>query len=163
MSAKASCLPPQQQETMLAQGIRGFTVQKHPFALVTKVTKIKSRPLMALKLLSYPHSHLSEEEEEHLHHQLKVTVSEIPSHNVLAIHRWWFWCADQRQVLLRPEYSQNRGICRGVFKSKQSFRRKYDLPKTQKEAWKGMHPAGHFSQIDYIIYRKWWRNSVHDC
>ena len=35
--------------------------------------------------------------------------------------------------------------------------------KPKRKLWTWRHPAGHFSQIDYIIYRKRWRNSVHDC
>lgn len=37
----------------------------------------------------------------------------------------------------------------------------FQKPKRKLQTWR--HPAGHFSQIDYIIYRKRWRNSVHDC
>ena len=29
--------------------------------------------------------------------------------------------------------------------------------------WTWRHPAGHLSQIDYILFRKRWRNSIHNC
>ena len=37
-----------------------------------------------------------------------------------------------------------------------------DFQKPSQRLWTWRHLAGHLSQIDFILYRKRWRNSIHD-
>ena len=35
--------------------------------------------------------------------------------------------------------------------------------KANRKLWTWRHPAGHLAQIDYILFRKHWRNTYNDC
>ena len=99
------------------------------------------------------------EEVEGFHEQLGNLTSTIPSHNNLIIGddfisgKFSYHSVANRNGELLKTFLQQHNLLAGntLFQ------------KPSRKLWTWRHPAGHLAQIDYIFFRKRWKNSFNDC
>ena len=154
-----------------AVGGVGFTVQKHLLPLLTSIKKVNERTIIAtfngnpktvLICCHSPHNLSESAEVEEFYTQLNNCVSEIPAHNMLII-------GGDFNAQIRGKFSYHQSTNRNG-ELLEDFLHQNNLlagntlfQKPKRKLWTWRHPSGYLSQIDFILYRKRWRNSIHDC
>ena len=111
-----------------------------------------------------PHNSSSEQDIEDFYTKLRSTVEQVPKHNFLVI-------SGDLNAKLGPEHARftynTETNCNGehlidfmdefnLFAANTSFM------KTKGQLWTFEYPTGGRAQLDYLIFRKKWRNSVKD-
>ena len=149
----------------------GLTVQKQLLPILTSIKKVNDRILIAtfrgnpktVIISCYsPHNHAPFDEVEAFYEQLSNVISTIPPHNNLIIGgdfnaritgKFSYHQLANRNGELMEEFLQQHHLLAGntLFQ------------KPERKLWTWRHPAGHLAQIDFILYRKRWRNSFCDC
>ena len=149
----------------------GLTVQKQLLPLLTSIKKINDRTLIAsfrgnpktvVISCHSPHNHAQLAEVEAFYDQLNDVVTSTPLHNNLII-------GGDFNAHINGKFSYHQVANRnGEFL--ESFLQQHNLlagntlfQKPKRKLWTWRHPAGHLAQLDYILYRKRWRNSIQDC
>lgn len=109
-----------------------------------------------------PHNSRPEEEVVTFYKKLSDVIEDIPLHNMLFIggdmnaqitKRFSLHSTSNRNGLLLNEFTEQHNLVIG----NSSFQ------KSLGKLWTHRSPKGFLSQIDFCLYRKRWRNSVHDC
>ena len=149
----------------------GLTVQKQLLPILTSIKKVNDHILIAtfrgnpktVIISCYsPHNHAPIDEVEAFYEQLSNVISTIPPHNNLIIGgdfnaritgKFSYHQLANRNGELMEEFLQQHHLLAGntLFQ------------KPERKLWTWRHPAGHLAQIDFIVYRKRWRNSFCDC
>ena len=108
-----------------------------------------------------PHNHLPVEEAEEFYQQLSTAISLVPPHamllisgdfNARIIEKCSYHQSTDRNGSLLKDFLQQENLLAG--------NTLYQKPVHKLCTWR--HPAGHLSQIKYILFRKRWRNSIHN-
>ena len=126
------------------------------------VATFKGNPKTVIVSCYSPHNSLPEEMLSDFYDDLCHTVDTIPPHHMLII-------GGDMNAKTNNRFSLHTATDRnGVFL--QDFTNQFNLiigntsfQKPKVKLWTYRSPTGSLSQIDYIIYRKRWRNSVLDC
>ncbi|XP_066919040.1 craniofacial development protein 2-like [Clytia hemisphaerica] len=128
------------------------------------IAEFSSNPVLTVVCAYSPHNSAPEEDVEEFYSSLKNLLSHIPRHNFLSI------AGDFNAKLAYPDvpFSFDKATNRNgehlldllqefdLFSSNNSFM------KCANHLWTFKYPNGDKAQIDYIIFRKKWRNSIQD-
>ena len=149
----------------------GLTVQKQLLPILTSIKKVndpiliatfRGNPKTVIISCYSPHNHAPIDEVEAFYEQLSNVISTIPPHNNLIIGgdfnaritgKFSYHQLANRNGELMEEFLQQHHLLAG----------NTQFQKPERKLWTWRHPAGHLAQIDFILYRKRWRNSFCDC
>ena len=111
-----------------------------------------------------PHNASPVNEVEEFYSILKSTVEQVPAHNFLVI-------AGDFNARLGPNYvnftyndvtNRNGEMLQDFMDEFNLFSANTSFKKPRGQLWTHEYPTGDRAQLDYILCRKKWRNSVHD-
>ena len=152
-------------------GVVGITVRKQILPLLTNIKKVDNRILIAsfkgnpktvLVSCYSPHNFAPLEEVEESYEQLGNLISTIPSHNNLII-------GGDFNARIFGKFSYH-SVANRNGKLFETFLQQHNLlavnmlfQKPNRKLWTWGHLDGHLAQIDYILFRKCWRNSFNEC
>ena len=136
------------------------TVKKMDERIV--VATFKGNPKTTFIACYSPHNGLPDDIVTDFYSKLSSVVEDVPLHSMLFIggdmnaqidRGFSFHTASNRNGLLLLDFIEQHNLVIGNI----SFQ------KSLNKVWTFRSPAGALSQIDFVIYRKRWRNSVSDC
>uniref|UniRef100_A0A7M5UVA7 Endonuclease/exonuclease/phosphatase domain-containing protein n=1 Tax=Clytia hemisphaerica TaxID=252671 RepID=A0A7M5UVA7_9CNID len=148
----------------------GIIIRTDLLPILSSVRKISNRIIIAefrgnpkSSIISCysPHSGYDEKDIERFYTEMRNLVLTIPSHSFLAI------CGDFN-ARITGNFSYH-SICNQNGDYLQEFIAEFNLfstntsfKKRTSSLWTWKSPTGDLSQIDYILCRKKWRNTIHD-
>lgn len=149
----------------------GISVQSKLLPLLLSVEKIddrivsatfKGNPKTTIISCYSPYSRLSDEALDEFYNKLSRAIEEVPIHSMLLIG------GDMNaKIFARFSYhdSTNRtGILLiGLTEQHNLIIGSTTFQKLRSKLWTHRSPNEELSQIDFIMYRKRWRNSIHNC
>lgn len=126
------------------------------------ILELEGNPKTTIICVYSPHNDTSESDMHEFYSTLRTTIEQVPHHNFLAI-------AGDMNAKLGPDvvnFSFNKETNRnGEMLS--DFMQEYNLfssnnsyMKPKNQLWTFEYPSGKRAQIDYILFRKKWRNSI---
>ena len=149
----------------------GLVVQKQLLPLLTSIKKVNDRILIAtfsgnpktVIISCYsPHNHFPIEEVESFYNELSNVISNLPPHNNLIIGGD-FNARITGKFSYHQEANRNGELMEDFLQQHNLIAGNTMFQKPERKLWTWKHPAGHLAQIDFILYRKRWRNSFRDC
>ena len=126
--------------------------------------ELEGNPRTTIISVYSPHNNCPADEVEEFYSTLKSTVEQVPAHNFLAIAGDFNAKLGPDDVNFTYNSSTNRnGEMLGDFMDEFNlFSANNSFMKSKGQLWTFEYPSGERAQLDYILYRKKWRNSVRD-
>ena len=128
------------------------------------VLELEGNPKTTVMCVYSPHNASPEDEVEDFYTTLRSTVEQVPLHNFLVI-------AGDLNAKLGPgevnftfnsKTNRNGEILKDFMDEFNLFSSNNSFMKPREQLWTFEYPSRDHAQIDYLIFRKKWRNSVRD-
>ena len=136
------------------------TVDKHDNCIICAT--FKGNPKTTVIACYSPHNALDESIITDFYQKLSQVIEDVPSHSMLFIGGdmnaqvnigFSYHSSSNRNGLLLHDFIQQHNLVIG----NTSFQKK------PSQLWTHRSPSGALSQIDFVLYRKRWRNSISEC
>ena len=156
-----------------AVGGVGFLLSAKAFSNLTKIESINERimiaefssnPVLTVVCAYSPHNSAPEEEVEEFYLSLRNLLNDIPNHNFLSV------AGDFNAKLAEPDVrfsfnnttNRNGNLLVDFLEEYNLFSSNNHFQKCRNQLWTFEYPNGSRAQIDYILFRKKWKNSIKD-
>ena len=156
-----------------AVGGVGFLLSAKAFSNLTKIESINERimiaefssnPVLTVVCAYSPHNSAPEEEVEEFYSSLRNLLNDIPNHNFLSV------AGDFNAKLAEPDVrfsfnnttNRNGNLLVDFLEEYNLFSSNNHFQKCRNQLWTFEYPNGSRAQIDYILFRKKWKNSIKD-
>ena len=125
---------------------------------------LEGNPKATVICVYSPTNSSSQEDIESFYQTLSATIEQIPLHNFVTI------CGDFNAKLgpdeafftYNSETNRNGYLLKDLMNEFNLFSSNTRFMKPKGQLWTFEYPSGDRAQIDYILFRKKWRNSIHD-
>ena len=126
--------------------------------------ELEGNPKATVICVYSPTNSSSQEDIESFYQTLSATIEQIPLHNFVTI------CGDFNAKLgpdeafftYNSETNRNGYLLKDLMNEFNLFSSNTRFMKPKGQLWTFEYPSGDRAQIDYILFRKKWRNSIHD-
>ena len=128
------------------------------------VLELEGNPKTTVICVYSPHNSSSEDDIQDFYTTLRVTVEQVPLHNFLVV-------AGDLNAKLGPDEvrftfndktNRNGELLKDFMEEFNLFSSNTNFMKPKGQLWTFEYPTGGRAQLDYLIFRKKWRNSVRD-
>ena len=128
------------------------------------IIELEGNPKITLICAYSPHNSSPENEVEDFYDTLRSTLDSVPPHNFLAILGDFNAKLGPDDVKFTYNESSNRNgeMLIDFMEEYNLFSSNTNFMKPKSQLWTFEYPSGSRAQIDYILYRKKWRNSIKD-
>ena len=128
------------------------------------IIELEGNPKITLICAYSPHNSSPEHEVEEFYDTLRSTLDSVPPHNFLAILGDFNAKLGPDDVKFTYNTSTNRNgeMLIDFMEEFNLFSSNTNFMKAKSQLWTFEYPSGLRAQIDYILYRKKWRNSIKD-
>ena len=128
------------------------------------VLELEGNPKTTVVCVYSPTNSSSQEDIDSFYETLSATIQQIPLHNFVSI------CGDFNAKLgpddvpftFNSETNRNGKLLKDLMDEFNLFSSNSSFMKPKGHLWSFEYPNGERTQIDYILFRKKWKNSVHD-
>ena len=112
-----------------------------------------------------PHNSSSDDDIENFYTTLRSTIENVPAHNLLLIPGDFNakLGADDAKFTFHSATNRNGELLVDIMEEFNLFPANTKFMKPKNKLWTFEYPNGHRAQLDYILVRKKWQNSVKDC
>lgn len=126
------------------------------------VLELQGNPKTTLVCVYSPHNDSSLEDMDSFYSDLKSVLESVPQHNILALlgdFNAKLGPEDQK-FTYNSETNRNGELLLDLMEEFNLFCSNCSFMKSKNQLWTFEYPSGKRAQLDYILFRKKWRNSI---
>lgn len=129
------------------------------------IANFKGNPRTTVVSCYSPHNNSGDEEINQFYNTLRSTLEHVPAHNFLLVpgHFNAVLGTDDAKFTFHTETNRNGEHLVDLMEESNLYPANTKFMKSNNQLWTFEYPNGSRAQLDFILVRKKWRNSIKDC